>query len=490
MPTTLVWLRHDLRLADHPALDAAARRGAVVPVFIWAPDEEEPAPGGAHRWWLDGSLRALGADLEAKGSRLVVRRGPSLGALREVMAETGADAVFWNARPEPALARRDASVARRLRVDGVEVQTFTSRLLHDPDAVRTGSGGSYRVFGPFQRRFLAEVEIAAPLAVPVLAGCAPATWPASEPIDALRLDALAQDGIDWAASMRPAWTRGEAGARARLSAFVDERLHAYSDARDRVGEEGSSSLEPHLHHGEVSPRGVWAAVRAGAEATGQPAVAEKYLSEIAWREFAYHVLHHHPRSPVTPLNPDFLRLPTVSDPDAFVAWRIGQTGYPVVDAGMRQLWALGWMHNRARMITASFLTKDLLLPWQDGARHFHDALCGADLASNTLNWQWAAGSGADAQPFFRIFNPVAQGEKFDPAGAYVRRWVPELADVPAKFIHRPWEAPASVLDAAGVTLGTTYPRPIVDHGVARTRALAAYKAMRPAREEAEAGAAA
>ena len=471
MPTTVVWLARSLRLADHPALAHAAERGAVVPVFVWAPDEEAPwEPGGAHRWWLHASLAALARDLDARGSRLVLRAGPTASSLLDVARRVGADRVVWQASAEPHLALRDAAVARDIEAAGLSVRTFAGQILHDPEAIRTGSGGPYRVFGHFWRKVQAETAVGAPL--PVLDLHAPEAWPASADLDAFGLTPEAQDSVDWAAGMRATWTPGEAGAQERLAALVTERLAGFGAARDRPAAECTSRLSPHLHWGEVSPRAVHAAVRAARAPADD---RDKFLAELAWREFSYHVLHHYPETPEHALKPAFERFPWRADAAGFRAWRRGRTGFPVVDAGMRQLWAEGWMHNRARLITASFLTKDLLLPWQDGARYFWDTLCGGDLANNTMGWQWSAGSGADAQPFFRVFNPAGQGERFDPQGDYIRRWVPELAGLSAKWIHRPHEAPPAVLAAAGVRLGETYPRPIVDHAERRIEALAALK---------------
>jgi deoxyribodipyrimidine photo-lyase len=278
--------------------------------------------------------------------------------------------------------------------------------------------------------------------------------------------------------MRDAWTPGEAGAHARLDAFLDGALLDYATSRDHPADpDGTSRLSPHLHWGELSPRQVWHRTNAWVGNGVMREAADKFLSEIGWREFGYHVLWHFPETPTEPLKSKYAAFPWRATPTYLAAWQRGRTGYPIVDAGMRQLWALGWMHNRVRMIVASFLTKDLLVPWQEGARWFWDTLCDGDLASNTLNWQWAAGCGADAQPFFRIFNPVSQGRKHDPDGAYVRRWVPELADLPATWIHRPWEAPKDVLEEAGVVLGETYPAPIVDHAERRQKALAALKTL-------------
>ncbi len=476
---TVVWLRHDLRLADNPALHAAAR-GPVVPLFIWAPDEEgDWPPGGAHRWWLRESLQALNGSLEEKASRLILREGPSLDTLRAVAEAVGAGAVYWNARYEPALRARDAEVAGALREEGWEVKTFAGRILHDPAAVETGSGGPYHVYGPFRRKLLDVLDVPEPLPVPRLGQSkALDAWPESTPLDALPLSPEQQDGVDWAGGMRAEWTPGEAGARARLDAFVEDALIDYDDERDRMDLRQTSMLSPHLHHGEVSPRQVWHAVNGWVQNGPMRGAADKYLAEVLWREFAYHTLFHYPRLPDEPLKEKYAAFPWRDDPEALEAWERGRTGYPIVDAGMRQLWALGWMHNRARLLTGSFLTKHLLLPWQDGERWFWDTLCGGDLGNNALNWQWVAGSGPDAQPFFRIFNPVSQAERHDPQGAYVRRWVPELESLPAKWIHHPWDAPADVLEGAGVVLGETYPRPIVDHDAARERALAAYQQIR------------
>ena len=476
VPTTVVWFRNDLRLGDHPALTAAAERGDVVPTFVWAPDEEEPwAPGGAHRWWLHESLGALDASLREHGSRLVLRQGPSLDELLAVCRAGGADRVVWQTRYAPTLRRRDEAVRAGLEEAGVEVRQFAGRILHDPEQIRTGSGGPYRVFGPFWRKAKAALDPGDPLPTPDLGGAAPETWPESVDRDALGLTPEAQDGVDWAGAMRDEWAPGEAGAQARLHAFLGGPILDYSERRDFPAGGGSSKLSPHLHWGEVSPRQVWAEANGWVSNGATREAADGFLFEVGWREFSYHVLHHFPHMPDEPLKEKYRKMPWASDPDALRAWERGRTGYPIVDAAMRELWALGWMHNRMRMVTASFLTKDLLVPWQDGERWFWDTLCGGDLANNAMGWQWAAGSGADAQPFFRIFNPISQSKRYDPDGAYVRRWVPELAGLPTKHLHAPWDAPPEVLDEAGVVLGETYPEPIVDHAEARDRALTALK---------------
>ncbi|MEO0560434.1 MAG: deoxyribodipyrimidine photo-lyase [Bacteroidota bacterium] len=478
MPTTLVWLRNDLRLSDHAALTHAAERGCVVPVFIWAPDEEgDWPPGGAHRWWLQASLQVLDASLREHGSRMILRSGPSLKALIDLASSTGADQVAWHTRVAPHLRERDVEVRNGLAREGLETRQFAGRILHDPDAIQTGSGGPYKVFTPFWKKFQAQVHMSDPLDIPELANTAPETWPEGATLDDFDLSPMEQDGVDWADGMRETWVPGEAGALERLDAFIEESLIDYEAQRNVPADHGTSWLSPHLHWGEVSPRTVWVRVNGWVQNGAMRDEADKFLSEIAWREFSYHVLHHFPATPTAPLKDKYAAFPWRDDSDGLEAWTRGQTGYPIVDAGMRQLWAIGWMHNRVRMIVASFLTKDLLVPWQEGARWFWDTLCGADLANNTMGWQWASGSGADAQPFFRIFNPISQGEKHDPDGAYVRRWIPELADLPNKWIHKPWAAPDNVLAEAGVELGTTYPHPIVDHSEARARALDVLKSV-------------
>jgi deoxyribodipyrimidine photo-lyase len=474
---SIVWFRRDLRLSDHPALDAAVRRGGpVVPAFIWAPAEEAPwAPGAASRWWLHQSLAALDASLRARGSRLVLREGPSADALARLARETGADAVFWTAPVEPAAAARDDSVRASLDRAGIAAHASPPDLLFDPQALRSGSGRAYQVFTPWHRAALRLPPPAEPAPAPRRVP-APARWPEGRALASLKLLPM----IDWAEGLRETWTPGEAGARARLRRAARETAATYASTRDTPAIEGTTRLSPHLHWGEASPRQAWHAVREAAGGRPSPA-ARELLRQIAWRDFAHHLLVHFPRTTDAPLRLAFRRFPWRRDPDALRAWQRGRTGYPVVDAGMRELWRTGWMHNRVRMIVASFLVKDLLLPWLEGARWFWDTLVDADLANNTLGWQWAGGCGADAAPYFRIFNPVSQGERFDPDGAYVRRWVPEIARLPSAWIHRPWEAPAETLEESGVVLGATYPRPVVDHAAARARALAALASLREAR---------
>ena len=470
----LVWFRQDLRLDDNPALLRAVERGGeVVPVYIWSPKEEGDWPaGGASKWWLHRSLEALADSLAEKGSRLILRRGPALETLRTLLEETGADAVHWNRRYEPAIVRRDTAVKKSLESDGVEAKSFNGALIWEPWEALKDDGDPYKVFTPFWKncqRLGAPDPEDAPTRLPV--------------VDAsLHSDDLVAFGlepeIDWADGIREAWTPGEAGAHAELARFLRKAVADYGDKRNRPDVRGTSRMSPYLHVGEISPRRIWrTALDGGPSGEGEKAHrkgAWSFLREIAWREFAHNLLYHFPATPLDPLRPEFADYPWADDPEALRRWQRGRTGYPIVDAGMRELWTTGWMHNRVRMIVASFLIKDLLIPWQEGAKWFWDTLVDADLANNTLGWQWTAGCGADAAPYFRIFNPVSQGEKFDPRGEYVRGWIPELKNVSNKWVHNPWEAPEDELRAAGVALGEDYPAPMVDHAEARKRALEGY----------------
>lgn len=463
----IVWFRNDLRVTDNPALDTAARSGrSVICLYILDP-EEQPRLGGASRWWLHGSLASLSRSLEERGARLVLRCGPAAATLQAVMEEARASAVFWNRCYDPAAVARDTALKASLTAAGHEVRSFKAGLLHEPWEIRSKSGEPFRVFSAFWRACALAPAPGAPLAAPE--HIAPsAIMPASLPLEALD---LLPTRPDWAGGLRRTWTPGEAGAMARLDAFLDGAIGGYRSGRDLPGRETTSRLSAHLRFGEISPRQVWTRVHL---LSLHAADAEKFLAEIGWREFSYHLLFHFPDLAQRNLRPAFDRFPWAAPGAELAAWRRGQTGYPIVDAGMRQLWDTGWMHNRVRMIAASFLVKHLLIPWQEGETWFWDTLVDADPASNPASWQWVAGSGADAAPYFRIFNPVLQGEKFDADGAYVRQWVPEIARLPDKWIHRPWEAPREVLAGAGIELGRTYPSPVVDHGWARERALGAF----------------
>ena len=471
--TCIVWFRRDLRLTDNPALAAACERYArVLALYVHAPQEEGEWPaGGASRWWLHHSLAALDASLRERGGRLCLRVRDSLGALLAVARETGASAVCWNRLYEPAAAARDAAVESALGEAGLACESFNAALLNEPREIATAAGQPYRVFTPFWRACLLRLDslprpVAAPARIPP-----PQPFPAGVALAELGL----MPRVRWDAGLAQAWTPGESGALEQLDAFSAGPIAAYSDGRNRPDRPETSRLSPHLHFGEVGPRQCVAAVRnAVAERPSVRSSADAFVRELGWREFAHHLLHHFPDTPDRPLDPRFEAFPWDRDPALLEAWQRGCTGYPIVDAGMRELWTTGWMHNRVRMIAASLLTKNLRQPWLDGARWFWDTLVDADLANNTLGWQWTAGCGADAAPYFRIFNPMLQTERFDPERAYLRRWLPELGKLPDAYIHRPWAAPDTVLRSAGVDLGRTYPRPVVDFAESRGRALGAY----------------
>jgi deoxyribodipyrimidine photo-lyase len=469
---TIVWFESDLRTHDHPALRAAVERGAsIVPVYIQDDDPGDGWPDGQGvRWWVRRSLEALDDTLRRADLRLVHRAGDPASVLTSIAEATDAEAIFWNRRIRPARTRRAEAVANRLRDRGWTVRRHAPDLLHNPEEVETTSGGPYHVYTPFWNKFRKVVDVDDPVPRPDLTSVpTPDDWPESDPWEDLGLD------VDWEGdAIEDMWTPGEPAALRRLESFIDGAINAYDGARDRPDQDGTSRMSPRLRTGEVSPRQVWAAAQPSMPSEG----AETYLQEIVWREFSYHLLHHYPETTREPLRDKFRDFDWRDAPEELERWRQGQTGFPIVDAGMRQLNETGWMHNRVRMIVASFLTKDLRIHWLQGAEWFWQKLVDADLANNTMGWQWAAGSGADAQPFFRIFNPVSQGERHDPDGDYVRRWVPEVSDLPDDVLHAPWTADPEVREAAGVILGEDYPAPMVDHSEARERALEAYNRIK------------
>lgn len=471
----IVWFRQDLRLGDNPALIAAADDGAPL-IAVYVLDDETPGQwkrGGASRWWLHKSLESLGADLARHGVTLLLRKGRADSVIRQLARETQAQAVYWNRCYEPFARERDAKLKDALKDAGVEAHSFNGSLLAEPWTLKTKDGGPFRVFSPLYRALEPTLDNIAPLPAPKrLTG-----FEGDLASDDLESWKLLPTAPDWAAGFGEVWTPGEDGAHKRLDAFVKDRAKDYADTRNLPGVPGTSGLSPHLHFGEISPRQIWARVVADVPAgKGR----ETFCKELGWREFSYHLLYHYEDLPESNYQKKFNKFPWDFDARAFKAWTRGHTGYPVVDAGMRELWHTGWMHNRVRMICASFLTKHLLIDWRKGEAWFWDTLVDADLANNSASWQWVAGSGADAAPYFRIFNPVTQGEKFDAEGDYVRRWVPELKDLPAKYLHAPWDAPEPALKRAGVSLGSTYPKPIVDHSTARERALAAFSSIKEA----------
>jgi deoxyribodipyrimidine photo-lyase len=472
----VVWFRKDLRLGDNHALHAAAQTGRiVVPVYIREPSQNGTGPlGAAQAWWLHHSLESLSSALLGLGSRLVLRSGEPGDVLAGLIAETGASEVYWNRRYDPKGIAVDAPLKDWLAARGVNVKSFAGQLLHEPLRLKTGSGTPYRVYTPFWRALEASGEPDQPLDEPETL-LTPAQWPASEDLAGWQ---LLPHKPNWAKTFSEIWTPGEAAALERLETFVEGDLSGYKSRRDLPAADGTSGLSPHLAMGEISPARIWHATRKRTNVPAEDVIT--FRKELAWRDFSYHLLFHNPDLPFENLNRKYDAFAWTGNDDAFDRWTKGETGYPIVDAGMRQLWRHGTMHNRVRMIAASFLIKDLLINWRRGEAWFRDTLVDADPASNAASWQWVAGSGADASPFFRIFNPVLQGEKFDPDGVYVKTFVPELANLPAKFVHRPFEASQAILDAAGLTLGVTYPKPLVDHAQARDRALAAYNKIKDA----------
>ena len=481
MNTALVWFRNDLRVADNPALHHALAGGArIVPVYIHAPEEEAPwAAGAASRWWLHHSLAALNETLTRLGGRLVLRHGDSAGVLRALIEQSGARELYWNRGGEPAAAARDHRVEQQLAAAGVHCHTYQAALLCEPGSVRNKSGEPYKVFTPFWRACQMQLSASAPLPSPSALPAVPRT------IESLALAELnLMPRKPWYAGLNDSWRPGETGAHQRLQAFCQSALAHYPQWRDYPDRPGTSRLSPHLHFGEISARQILWTLNDYAQrgaAGGIVQAAEALIRQLGWREFAHHILHHFPHTDARPLNPRFDELPWRQDGARLLhAWQRGQTGFPIVDAGMRQLWHSGWMHNRVRMIAASFLVKNCRIDWREGARWFWDTLVDADLANNSFNWQWVAGCGADATPYFRIFNPILQ---FDAEGRYLRRWLPELAALPARWIHQPWAAPQKVLDEAGIHIGADYPAPILDLDQTRRETLALLRAhLGPARK--------
>lgn len=469
MSTAILWFRNDLRLADNPALQAALDDGhAPVCVYIHAPDEErEWAPGEASDAWRHHSLKALAADLRARGSRLRLFHGPSLQTLQMLAISLDAEAVYWNRRYEPAIEKRDTAIKQRLRHDGLRVESRNGSLMLEPWQVQTRSGTPYKVFTPYWRNASTQWpqhgQRDAPASLPDVPGG----------LKGLQLDELhlcPERG--WDKGFWEHFTPGEAGAHEALEVFLDGALHGYIEQRDHPARVGTSRLSPHLHFGEIAPWRIDTALH-GITSAAQGRDVEGWRRQLGWREFAHHLLHHFPDSAQTNLNPRFNDFDWARADEAMLdAWRHGRTGVPIVDAGMRELWHTGWMHNRVRMIVGSWLTKHMRLHWRHGARWFWDTLVDADLANNTMGWQWIAGTGADAAPYFRVFNPVTQARKFDPEAAYITRWVPELSRLPQPLRFAPWE------DASTARrLAPNYPpKPVVDLAAGREAALSAYRA--------------
>lgn len=468
----IVWFRQDLRLRDNPALSAAVDAGApVIPLFILDDAAAgEWAPGAASRWWLHHSLQSLNESLD---QNMVILRGSALPLLTDLVRQTEASAVFWNRCYEPWRRERDRDVKDALQNMGTQVRTFNGSLLFEPTSVCKSDGTPYKVFTPYYKKGCLEN---APPVRALLPAPQPISFFSQQPRGNIEdLDLLPR--LDWASQFSTTWLPGEAGAHAKLERFLIEGIKDYKNGRNRPDQEYVSRLSPHLHFGEISPHQAWHATSGLLKKAALAENVAHFRSELGWREFSYYLLYHFPDLVDTNMQRKFDRFPWQDDEQLLRLWQKGATGYPIVDAGMRQLWQSGYMHNRVRMIVGSFLIKNLLIHWIHGARWFWDTLLDADLANNSASWQWVAGSGADAAPYFRIFNPVTQGRKFDPEGDYVRQYVPEIARLDTRFLHAPWEAPAEELQRAGVSLGSDYPHPVIDLGESRKRALESYQTL-------------
>ena len=482
MKSVIIWFRHDLRLHDNAALALAVRHEApVIPLYIFAPKEERAwAPGGATRWWLHHALRDLDAQLQERKSRLIVRDAKgsqgSLEVLQEVIASTGAEAVYWNRRYEPDIIKRDASIKKALKAQGLHAESANSSVLFEPHEIENKAGKPFQVFTPMWRHYQ-KLTIPPVVKVSLTHLRAPKKWPKNGKVSSLAL----LPKIPWDRGFIEHWgTPSRKSCLSGLRQFIKSGAEVYRDKRDLPAEPGTSQLAPYLHFGQVGARELWDAfIKA-------PNHSENFVAgimrQLIWREFAHHLIYHFPHTPDHPLRPEYESFPWKPNESFLAAWQRGETGYPIVDAGMRQLWKTGWMHNRVRMIVGSLLVKHLLQPWQDGASWFWDTLVDADLPNNTMGWQWIGGCGADAAPYFRIFNPITQGEKFDTEGTYVKRFLPELEKVPKAFVHKPWEMGDIELRGCGVVLGRDYPVPIISHAEGRQQALDAFAKLKEMRK--------
>ncbi|WP_417819396.1 cryptochrome/photolyase family protein [Terasakiella sp.] len=467
----IVWFRQDLRLADHPALQYAAQRGMVLPIYIL--DDEAAAPwkmGAASRVWLHSALQDLNDQLDGC---LQVFQGNAAEILAQLIADYDVKGLYWGRCYEPWRMARDCTIKERFRQQGVDVRSFNHSLLWEPWEIQKKDGTPYKVFTPYFRKGCLN---APPPRLPLPAQD---TLSLVQKREGLVLDdlSLLPRKIDWYSDMVAHWDISEEGAHNRLDAFLCDGLSHYKTGRDCPAQDNTSRLAPYLHFGQISPHQVWAAARSYGQVHHLDRDLDHFCSELAWREFSHSLLYYNSHIPEKPLQEKFNDFPWLENAQHVSAWQTGKTGYPIIDAGMRELWQTGYMHNRVRMIVASFLIKNLMIPWQDGEAWFWDCLFDADLANNSASWQWVAGCGADAAPYFRIFNPVTQSEKFDPSGDYIRRYVPELANLPDKYIHKPWMAPMDILKKYSIVLDDQYPRPIVDLKSTRERALAAFKEL-------------
>lgn len=461
--TCIVWFTKDLRLSDNTALYSALQADYdVIPLYIYSPEDDRPWEiGAASKWWLHHSLKRLSEILKEKGSHLIIRKGPVLKVMGEIIKETTAAAVSWHAGVEPRTRKTGEKLKNFLLEHGLLAFCSFDNFLYMPGTVLNGKNEPYQVFTPFYNACLKMPE-------PRIPRPAPSSLPkVSSSIKSLKVEDLELlPDLNWAKEFASLWKPGEEGAKERLKHFLSSLVEDYSVQRDFPFMDGTSLMSPHLHFGEISAAQVWHAIEKKVSSKGKP-----YLRQILWREFASHLLYFFPNTDLHPLRNEFENFPWKKNAKLLQSWQKGKTGYPIIDAGMRQLWRLGWMHNRVRMIVGSFLVKDLMIPWQEGEKWFWDTLVDADLANNCFGWQWVGGCGADAAPYFRIFNPITQSEKFDPEGIYIKAFLPELKNLPSEWVHKPWLAPKGVLEKAGVILGKTYPHPIVDHEEARKKAL-------------------
>lgn len=481
MQKTIVWFRKDLRIHDHQALSEAVKRGIIIPIFIWSKDEEQYLTANAPSlWWLHHSLLALQQTFQKKyGVSIIIREGTSLDVLIDIIQETKADAVYFNERYEPAMIEIDQVIIHRLNIDKIEVRTFHSHLIFKPYSIFNLSGDPYKIFTPYWKKCLKE-PIPRPFPIPRFIQA-----------DNQDVSTLSVEQLNLLSTIRSHkkfhqyWTPGENGAISAWEKFIDNGLDNYKFGRDFPHLNDVSRLSAHLAWGDISPKAIWYSAdhflqnseNIGCKAQLEEQV-EAFKRQLVWRDFGYHQLIHFPNITHKPLREQFQAFPWEDNHQDFINWKKGMTGYPLIDAGMRELWETGTIHNRVRMVVASFLVKHLLIPWTKGAQWFQETLVDFDLANNSMGWQWASGCGLDSAPYFRIFNPMIQSEKFDKNGDYIRSWIPELAKLPFPYIHRPWDAPAHILESAKITLGETYPHKIIDHDFARKRALAGYEMIK------------
>lgn len=468
MTNAIVWFRQDLRLKDNPALfEACARYQSVMPIYIF--DGKNSVLGSAQAWWLHHSLKALEKSLYTElGLKLILRRGNPLDILLELINSFSINAVYWNRCYEPLIIERDKKIKIGLQEAGIDVQSFNGSLFNEPWAIRNKNGDFFKVFTPYWKAATSVLFSQPTQEIRVRPNTIEAI---SDNIENWKL----LPTLDWASQFSNIWTPGEKGAQQRLTHFINQHLDGYEINRDFPEKDATSRLSPHLHFGELSPQSILRSIESAKNhVPGDLTRIQHFLSELGWREFSYYLLYHSPSLPYKNFKQDFDAFPWHNDSVLFACWQKGVTGYPLIDAGMRELWTTGYMHNRIRMIVASFLTKDLFIDWRLGADWFLDTLVDADLANNSASWQWVAGCGADAAPYFRIFNPVLQSKKFDPDGTYIRRWVPELSALKGEVIHAPWEAS----NAATIYAKINYPPPVVNHSEARIQALDYYSQLK------------